>query len=61
MNIERIKELKQQATNEVDSVDAGLGIEHYREFVDLKFAKLVWDEAYRKGLDDGWTDAMNRE
>lgn len=58
---ERIKQLKRQAEAYVDSVDDGLGIEHYRELVDQKFAKLVWDEAYRKGLDDGWTDAMNKE
>jgi hypothetical protein len=38
---ERIKQLKQQATNYVDSVDDGLGIEHYRELVDLKFAELI--------------------
>jgi hypothetical protein len=38
---ERIKELKQQAEAYVDSVDDGLGIEHYRELVDLKFAELI--------------------
>jgi tRNA(His) 5'-end guanylyltransferase len=38
---ERIKQLKQQATDYVDSVDDGLGIEHYRELVDLKFTELI--------------------
>lgn len=41
---ERIKELKQQAEAYVDSVDDGLGIEHYRELVDLKFAELIIEE-----------------
>lgn len=38
---ERIRELKQQAIDYVDSVDDGLGIEHYRELVDQKFAELI--------------------
>ena len=38
---ERIKELKQQATDYVDSVDAGLKLDHYQQFVDLKFAELI--------------------
>jgi hypothetical protein len=38
---ERIRELKQQAIDYVDSVDDGLGIEEYRELVDLKFAELL--------------------
>jgi hypothetical protein len=41
---ERIRELKQQAEAYVDSVDDGLGIEHYRELVDLKFAELIVKE-----------------
>ena len=27
----------------------------------MKFAELVWNEAYRKGVDDGWTDDYWRE
>lgn len=38
---QRIKELKQQATDYVDSVDAGLKLDHYQQFVDLKFAELM--------------------
>jgi hypothetical protein len=38
---ERILELKQQAEAYVDSVDDGLGIERYRQSVDLKFAELI--------------------
>ena len=38
---ERIRELKQQAIDYVDSVDNGFGIEHYRELVDQKFAELI--------------------
>jgi len=38
---ERIRELKQQATEYVDSVDTGLKLDHYQQFVDLKFAELV--------------------
>ena len=53
----RIKELKQQATDYVDGVDAGLKLDHYQRFVDLKFAELVLDEVYNyilnATLDDG--------
>ncbi len=38
---ERIRELKQQATDYVDSVDTGLKLDHYQQFVDLKFAELI--------------------
>jgi hypothetical protein len=38
---ERILKLKQQAEAYVDSVDSGLGIEHYRQLVDQKFAELI--------------------
>jgi len=57
---ERIKELKQQATDYVDSVDAGLKLDHYQQFVDLKFAELIvrecmdqcedMDDRYRIGI-----------
>lgn len=40
----RIKELKQQATDYVDGVDAGLKLDHYQQFVDLKFAELIIEE-----------------
>ena len=58
---ERILELKQQAEAYVDSVDAGLKLDHYQRFVDLKFAELVLDEVYahilKATLDDGpWPD-----
>jgi len=45
-----IKELKHQATDYVDSIDDGLGIEHYREFVDLKFAELIVGECAKVAL-----------
>jgi hypothetical protein len=38
---ERIKELKQQATDYVDSIDNGIGIEEYRKLLDQKFAELI--------------------
>jgi molybdate-binding protein len=50
---ERIRELKQQAEAYVDSVDDGLGIEHYRELVDLKFARLLVEESFRVSLVEG--------
>jgi hypothetical protein len=58
---ERIRELKQQATDYVDSVDSGLGIEHYRQLVDQKFAELVLVEVYAYILnatldDQPWPD-----
>jgi hypothetical protein len=58
---ERIKELKQQATDYVDGVDNGLGIEHYRQLVDQKFAELVLVEVYAYILnatldDQPWPD-----
>lgn len=40
----RILELKKQAEDYVDGVDDGLSIEHYRQFVDLKFAMLIIEE-----------------
>ncbi len=57
----KIQELKQQATDYVDSVDAGLKLDHYQQFVDLKFAELVLVEVYNyilnATLDDGpWPD-----
>jgi hypothetical protein len=57
----RIKELKQQATDYVDGVDAGLKLDHYQQFVDLKFAELVLDEVYNYILnatfdDEPWPD-----
>ena len=57
----KIQELKQQATDYVDSVDAGLKLDHYQQFVDLKFAELVLGEVYNyilnATLDDGpWPD-----
>jgi hypothetical protein len=45
---ERIRELKQQAIDYVDSVDDGLGIEEYRELVDLKFAELIVAECQHR-------------
>jgi hypothetical protein len=27
----------------------------------MKFAELVWNAAYRQGIDDGWTDAMEKD
>ena len=58
---QRIKELKQQATDYVDSVDAGLKLDHYQQFVDLKFAELVLVEVYAYILnatldDQPWPD-----
>jgi hypothetical protein len=44
---ERIRELKQQATDYVDIIDDGLGIEHYRQLVDQKFAELIVRECAR--------------
>jgi hypothetical protein len=41
---ELIQQIKQQAIDYVDSVDDGLGIEEYRELVDLKFAELIVGE-----------------
>ena len=38
---EQIEDLKQKAIDHVDAVDGGLGIENYRELVDLKFAELI--------------------
>lgn len=38
---ERIKKLKRQAINYVDSIDVGFGIERYRELVDQKFAEYI--------------------
>jgi hypothetical protein len=57
----RIRELKQQATDYVDGVDAGLKLDHYQQFVDLKFAELVLDEVYNYILnatfdDEPWPD-----
>jgi hypothetical protein len=41
---ERIRELKQQAADYVDSIDNGIGIEEYRELLDQKFAELIIKE-----------------
>ena len=38
---ERIRELKQQAADYVDSIDNGIGIEEYRKLLDQKFAELI--------------------
>ncbi len=43
----RIKELKQQATDYVDSVDNGIGIEEYRKLLDQKFAELIVRECVK--------------
>jgi hypothetical protein len=48
---ERIRKLKQQATDYVDSVDDGFGIEHYRELVDQKFAELIVRECARLAIE----------
>ena len=58
---QRIQDLKQQATDYVDSVDAGLNLDHYQQFVDLKFAELVLVEVYAYILnatldDQPWPD-----
>ena len=58
---QRIQELKQQATDYVDNVDAGLRLDHYQQFVDLKFAELVLVEVYAYILnatldDQPWPD-----
>ena len=58
---QRIQELKQQATDYVDGVDAGLKLDHYQQFVDLKFAELVLVEVYAYILnatldDQPWPD-----
>ena len=58
---QRIQDLKQQATDYVDSVDAGLKLDHYQQFVDLKFAELVLVEVYAYILnatldDQPWPD-----
>ena len=44
---ELIEDLKQKAIDHVDAVDGGLGIENYRELVDLKFAELIIFECMR--------------
>jgi hypothetical protein len=49
---ERIQELKQQATDYVDGVDAGLKLDHYQQFVDLKFAELIVRECAELCLAD---------
>jgi len=41
---ERIKELKQQAADYVDSIDNGIDIEEYRKLLDQKFAELIVQE-----------------
>ena len=41
---ERIKELKQQAADYVDSIDNGIDIEEYRKLLDQKFAELIVKE-----------------
>jgi hypothetical protein len=58
---ERIRDLKQQATDYVDSVDAGLKLDHYQQFLDLKFAELILVEVYAYILnatldDQPWPD-----
>jgi hypothetical protein len=58
---QRIKDLKQQATDYVDGVDAELKLDHYQQFVDLKFAELVLVEVYAYILnatldDQPWPD-----
>jgi hypothetical protein len=37
----RIEELKQQASDYVDSIDNGIDIEEYRKLLDQKFAQLI--------------------
>ena len=37
----RIEELKQQASDYVDSIDNGIDIEEYRKLLDQKFAELI--------------------
>ena len=44
---ERIRELKQQAADYVDSIDNGIGIEEYREPLDQKFAELIVRECVK--------------
>ena len=53
MNKEKIKQFESQCWE-----DDGLPSQW---FAYMKFAELVWNEAYRKGLDDGWTDAMGKD
>ena len=40
----RIEELKQQASDYVDSIDNGIDIEEYRKLLDQKFAELIVKE-----------------
>jgi hypothetical protein len=40
----RIEELKQQASDYVDSIDNGIDIEEYRKLLDQKFAELIVQE-----------------
>jgi len=56
---ERIKELKQEAIDYVDSVDDDFGIEHYRELVDLKFAQLIVQECIQSIQSDMDRETMN--
>jgi hypothetical protein len=56
---ERVKQLKQQAEDHVDSVDAGLGIELYRQSVDQKFAELIVQECIQTIQSDMDRETMN--
>jgi hypothetical protein len=48
---ERIRELKQQSIDYVDSIDDGLKLDHYKELVDQKFAELIVRECIRVPYD----------
>ena len=52
----RIEELKQQASDYVDSIDNGIDIEEYRKLLDQKFAELIVKETLqvaRVGIEFG--------
>ena len=56
---ERIRELKQQAADYVDSIDNGIGIEEYRKLLDQKFAELIVKEMLKTCEEHpAWTGRM---
>jgi uncharacterized UPF0160 family protein len=57
---ERIKELKQQAADYVDSIDNGIDIEEYRKLLDQKFAELIVQECIDQCADNGSNDEWDK-
>lgn len=57
---QRIKEIELLTTEVIRSHGAFGENEKYRKLNIIAFAKAVYEEGYQQGIDDGWTDALNR-